>query len=131
LGCGLALPSLVLAQKGLSVTATDFHPDVPWFLERNLAANGLSVQYQALDWQEGGLAADVLLGSEVVYDRRQPVTLVEFLKNAKWAEAVFADPGRPYWEAFMALAKKTWQVEEFLRDGIFFARLVADPKVLQ
>ena len=35
IGCGLALPSLVLSRAGALVTATDLHPDVPHFLDRN------------------------------------------------------------------------------------------------
>src|SRR3954454_20338540 len=42
LGCGLALPSLVAAKLGARVTASDFHPEVPKFLERNMALNGIA-----------------------------------------------------------------------------------------
>lgn len=126
LGCGLALPSLALAQSGhTSITASDFHPDVPAFLERNCRHNSAHVTYRQLDWQDAKSGADFLLGSDLVYDRRQPSVLCGFLQSNPWKEAVFADPGRPYWDQFLALARANWAVEEFLFDGIFFARLRA------
>jgi len=129
LGCGLALPSLALAQRGhSSVTASDFHPDVPAFLEKNCRHNSVQVAYRQLDWQEAKRGADFLLGSDLVYDRRQPAVLVGFLLSNPWREAIFADPGRPYWDQFLALARTNWAVEEFLFDGIFFVRLRSETR---
>jgi 2-polyprenyl-3-methyl-5-hydroxy-6-metoxy-1,4-benzoquinol methylase len=38
-GCGLAIPALTLARNGIPVEATDYHPEVPRFLERNRLLN--------------------------------------------------------------------------------------------
>ena len=39
LGCGLALPSMVAARQGATVTATDQHPETERFLAENLVRN--------------------------------------------------------------------------------------------
>lgn len=124
-GCGLALPSLVLAKLGFSVVASDFHPDVPAFLSENGKLNGVEVKYRALDWAGASQPAEVILGSDLVYDKRQPLTLTNFLAASHWKVAVIADPGRPYWDSFLELVKAQagWRVKEFLKDGIFFAHL--------
>lgn len=123
-GCGLALPSLVLAKLGVAgVTATDQHPDVPVFLAENCRLNGVNVEYEFLDWQGEGKRAQVILGSDLCYDKESAPALVDFLAKADWNEVVIADPGRPYWDSFLRQAKEKWETEEFLRDGIFFARL--------
>ncbi len=128
IGCGLALPSMVLARSGAFVTATDLHPDVPVFLEKNKARNRLSgPDYLFLDWRSSRLLppASLLIGSDIVYDRAQPDQLVKFLKEFEpWQEAIFTDPGRPYWETFTGLVKQEpWNAREELIDGVFLLRL--------
>ena len=128
IGCGLALPSMVLARHGALVTATDLHPDVPVFLERNRARNRVpGPDYLFLDWRvERSLPpAELLIGSDIVYDRQQPPQLAEFLRTCpSWREAVFTDPGRPYWEAFTKLVKEQgWRAEESLECGVFVLRV--------
>lgn len=128
LGCGLALPSFVLARAGAMVTATDLHPDVPVFLERNRARNGgLGPEYLFLDWREGRSLppARLVIGSDIVYDRAQAAELHRFLRAfPHWEEAVFTDPGRPYWDSFLALVSgEAWNAEQALMDGIFVLRL--------
>jgi len=126
LGCGLGVPSLVLAKKGVSVTASDFHPDVPAFLAANEAHNGVKIPFVPLDWKSRGHSADIIVGSDLVYDHTQPQTLIDFLRGSVWAEVILTDPGRPYWDSFLALAKAevNWRVEEFLLKGIFFVRIL-------
>lgn len=128
IGCGLALPSMVLARHGGFVTCTDLHPDVPVFLERNKARNRLSgPDYLFLDWRlERNLpTAELLIGSDIVYDRQQPEQLVSFLKSyPSWREAIFTDPGRPYWETFVNLVKaEPWRAKEDLEQGVFLLSL--------
>lgn len=128
IGCGLALPSLVLSRHGALCTATDLHPDVPVFLEHNRARNRVpGPEYLFLDWRVARTLppAELVLGSDIVYDRQQPPQLVEFLRTfPSWREAVFTDPGRPYWESFVNLVKEQgWGAEESLEEGIFVLRL--------
>lgn len=128
IGCGLALPSLVLARAGALVTATDLHPDVPEFLELNRARNRVpGPDYLFLDWRQSRSLppAELILGSDIVYDRQQPAQLFEFLRSfPSWREAVFTDPGRPYWESFTALVKgEPWGAREGVEHGVFTLRL--------
>jgi predicted nicotinamide N-methyase len=128
LGCGLALPSLKLARQGALVTATDLHPDVPVFLESNRARNDVpGPDYLFLDWRVARTLppAELVIGSDIVYDREQPPQLVEFLRSfPSWREAIFTDPGRPYWETFTKLVRdEGWQVEESIENRVFVLRL--------
>ena len=106
-GCGLALPSLVAARGGAHVTATDFHSEVPRFLEHNLAQNKISgVTYKALDWKHPDSfpgAFDWIIGSDVLYEKEHPDTLAEALARlaGKKGRIIIADPGRPYLQRFI------------------------------
>ena len=104
IGCGLALPSLVASRVGAQVVASDLHPDVPGFLERNLKQNpGTRVQFQCLDWREDGGEGrryDWIIASDVLYERHHPETLARFLTKAlsPTGRAVVVDPKRSFWE---------------------------------
>jgi predicted nicotinamide N-methyase len=108
-GCGLALPSLVAAKLGASVTATDYHPDIGTFLERNLFLNGLSsaeVKFVPCNWQaEDALLGqyDWVIGSDILYERQHPGPVARILaRHVKKGEGriILADPGRPYLQNF-------------------------------
>lgn len=106
LGCGLALPSLALAALGAEVTATDQHPDVPAFLARNRELNNLgeSPAFRLLDWRKDRSGEwDLILGSDILYDKDQPEALAAFLAEslAPGGLAWITDPGRPYLGAFL------------------------------
>lgn len=106
LGCGLALPSLYLARLGRIVHATDVHPDVPTFLERNRARNKVDgPTFTTLDWrtvQSGAHLWDLVLASDVLYDKTQPPSLLNFLTRnlAPGGRMLLADPGRTYVQGF-------------------------------
>lgn len=121
LGCGLALPSMVLASRGLKVKVMDVHPDVPVFLERNLAANNISgLHYVHGDWTiEAGAPEEVLIGSDILYDAKTPAVLVKYLAaSPNWKEAIIADPGRPHLGAFFAaVGKMGWTRTEVAAAG--------------
>lgn len=106
LGCGLALPALVAARLGARVTATDLHPDVPGFLARNLALNGLAgdaVEYVELDWRTGVLGPrfDLVVGSDILYEAGHPAPVARALAAhvAPGGRVLLADPGRAYLQA--------------------------------
>ncbi|MCM2277032.1 MAG: protein N-lysine methyltransferase family protein [Oligoflexia bacterium] len=109
LGCGLAIPSLLLSKLGAQVTATDFHPEVPRFLERNIALNGIpagELRYLHLDWQGGALPQerfDWVIGSDILYEKQQPAILARAIRDhlAPGGRAIVADPARPYLQAFV------------------------------
>jgi 2-polyprenyl-3-methyl-5-hydroxy-6-metoxy-1,4-benzoquinol methylase len=99
-GCGLALASLVLHRRGADVVASDYHPLVPEFLKRNLALNGLpAMKYQAAHWGQPNPELgrfDLLIGSDVLYERGQAATLAHFIEAHAEANAtvVLVDPNR-------------------------------------
>lgn len=113
LGCGLALPSIAACRLGARVTATDFHPEVPRFLQRNLALNpgAEDFRYLHLDWQGGALPRerfDWVIGSDILYEKHQPELVARAIEAhlAPGGTAVIADPARPYVQPF-ADAMKT------------------------
>jgi len=75
LGCGLGFPSLVASHLGAKVLATDFHPDVEEYFQRNCRHSMVQCDYQRLNWREDrseiGLF-DVVMGSDVLYESNAP-----------------------------------------------------------
>ncbi len=108
-GCGLAIPSLIAAQNGAIVTATDFHPEVPVFLKKNLISNSVQVTYQEQDWtQPDGLSStrmdwDWIIGSDILYESHYPKPLAHRLEQiaSPRSQLLIADPGRPYIQNFV------------------------------
>lgn len=99
-GCGLGLASLVVHRRGGDITASDCHPLAAAFLLENLRLNGLpAMKYQIGDWSRPnpGLGLfDVIIGSDLLYDREQPEALSQFIDrhSAAAVEVVIADPDR-------------------------------------
>jgi predicted nicotinamide N-methyase len=110
-GCGLAIPSLVAAKLGAEVVATDFHPEVPRFLESNLKINQVSsVRYERIDWSKGfpDLGKfDWIIGSDILYERQHALLLARVVSqymgqgNVEKGRALITDPARPYLQAFL------------------------------
>lgn len=109
LGCGLSLPGLVLAKKGHRLVVSDFHPDVPEFLRRNVQLNEIPeglIEFRGQDWKQlqprpGEFAT--LLASDVLYDRHQALELVaciERFRSSGLRRFILADPGRPFLQTF-------------------------------
>jgi predicted nicotinamide N-methyase len=100
LGCGLGLASLVLHRRGADVTASDCHPLAAAFLKENLLLNALpSMKYEVGHWARANPRLgefDLIIGSDLLYDREQPGELSEFvsLHSAAAVEVVIADPDR-------------------------------------
>jgi predicted nicotinamide N-methyase len=111
LGCGLALPGFVASRCGADVTVSDFHPDVPRFLQRNMLSNRISgLRYLELDWnldtppERGGQPQDydLIVGSDLLYDSHQPERLAKQIRKLSHAKTrvMVADPGRAYLQDF-------------------------------
>jgi 2-polyprenyl-3-methyl-5-hydroxy-6-metoxy-1,4-benzoquinol methylase len=99
-GCGLALASLSLHRRHGDVTASDCHPLAGAFLGENLKLNALpALPYLHGDWAtvntELGLF-DMIIGSDVLYERDQPGLLAAFIERHSQAamEVVIVDPDR-------------------------------------
>jgi predicted nicotinamide N-methyase len=111
IGSGLSLPSLWSLKAGAaSVLATDFHPDVEFFLKKHLVMNQLeksSWRFQKYSWKEEVLTEDfdIILGSDILYEGTHPEQIVQFLHHHLRPSAVayIADPGRSYVQRFSSL----------------------------
>ncbi len=99
-GCGLALSSLVLQQRGADITASDLHPLAETFLIGNALRNGLgAITYHDLPWAvpDAHLGCfDLIIGSDVLYERDHAVQLAALVQRHAPArsEVVLTDPGR-------------------------------------
>src|SRR3954466_1677182 len=75
LGCGLALPSVIAAQQGAKVLATDGSTDAVVFAAHTLALNEVEAEVAHVDWSTHGDALvqrgpfDLVLAADVLYTR--------------------------------------------------------------
>ena len=100
LGCGLALASLVVHRRGGNITASDCHPLAADFLLENLKLNHLpAMKYQVGNWSHANPLLerfDLIIGSDVLYDRGQPEVLSQFIDQHAQpdVEVLIVDPDR-------------------------------------
>ena len=100
IGCGLGLASLVLHRRGGDITASDCHPLAAAFLLENLKLNQLpAMKYQTGNWSRNNPDMgrfDLIIGSDVLYDRGQPQVLSKFIDQhaSPGAEVLVVDPDR-------------------------------------
>lgn len=100
IGCGLALPSLVAHRRQADVTASDLHPLTERFLLENLHLNRLPpLRYCTGNWSALNPALgkfDLIVGSDVLYERDQPHMLMDFIDAhaALAAQIMIVDPDR-------------------------------------
>jgi len=113
IGCGLGLASLVIHRRLGDITASDCHPLTQIFLQANLLVNHLpDLKYCTGNWGRKNPALgefDLIIGSDVLYERGQPGQLAEFIlrHSAPCAEVLIIDPNRGNRSSFnrsMALA---------------------------
>jgi len=115
LGCGLGLASLVGHRRGADVTASDCHPLAEAFMLENLRLNALDpMKYRHGDWNAPDVADesgarpavhgrfDLILGSDLLYDRGAGIVLAAFIVRHAAAEAQvwIVDPDRGNRSAF-------------------------------
>ncbi|MDP2229162.1 MAG: hypothetical protein Q8J78_16990, partial [Moraxellaceae bacterium] len=99
-GCGLALASLVVHRRQGNITASDCHPLTAEFLRHNLINNCLlPMAYTCGNWAVENAALgrfDLIVGSDVLYDRNQPALLSGFIARhaCATAEVLIVDPDR-------------------------------------
>ncbi|MBI4998224.1 MAG: SAM-dependent methyltransferase [Rhodocyclales bacterium] len=106
IGCGLALASLVVHRRGGDITASDCHPLAETFLIDNLRRNGLPpMKYATGNWLRSNPSLgrfDVLIGSDLLYERDHPEQLAEFIElhAEAGADVLIIDPNRGHRPAF-------------------------------
>lgn len=99
-GCGLGLASLVIHRRLGDITASDCHPLTEAFLLANAQLNALPpLKYQTGHWARAnpGLGQfDLIIASDVLYERDQPDILAQFidLHAAPGADIIVLDPDR-------------------------------------
>lgn len=127
IGCGLALPSFVATRFGGNVIATDFHADVPLFLDLNKKKNDINFDYQVMNWRseiertKSSLGTfDLVLGSDILYESQHPgqvaQALIAFLKPG--GKIILSDPGRAYVQKFILSMKELGYPEVFTTQKI-------------
>jgi len=102
-GCGLGLPALVAASCGGRVLAFDYEPEALIYARRNAARNlapgAAAPLFAAMDWRKPAVAegaAEVILGADILYERRFFEPVAAFLEHAlaPGGRALIADPER-------------------------------------
>lgn len=122
-GCGLALPSIIATKMGAQMVATDFHPHVESWVQKNCELNSVFLKYTQWDWAQPFESRpldlkepfDFILASDVIYEKTAPLELA--LNLGKYLKATgtiyLADPGRVYLkqtvDAFLAAGFKIHQ----------------------
>jgi len=105
-GCGIALASLVLNSRHADITATDYHPEVSYFLTENVRLNeGRKIPFMCTGWGDvdSGLGEfDLIIGSDLLYEQGHAELLAGFVEqHAKpHCEVVIVDPGRRHHARF-------------------------------
>ncbi len=99
-GCGIALSSLLLNKQHADITATDHHPEVNRFLQRNALLNeDEPIAFERVDWadQHDNLGLfDVVIGSDLLYEDEHVELLANFIEahSNPACEVILVDPGR-------------------------------------
>ena len=99
-GCGIALPSLLLQLRGADMSATDHHPLAGAFLRHNLSLNDAGdIAFSRSEWRDLGTSLglfDLIIGSDLLYEPEHAEILSSFISRhaAPGCEAVIVDPGR-------------------------------------
>mgnify|MGYP002713033368 CR=1 FL=1 len=100
IGCGIALPSLLLNHRQADITATDYHPEAGPFLIRNAELNkDRAIRFERTGWADQndklGLF-DLIIGSDLLYEDEHIDLLAQFIDNHSLpsCEILLADPGR-------------------------------------
>jgi 2-polyprenyl-3-methyl-5-hydroxy-6-metoxy-1,4-benzoquinol methylase len=100
IGCGLGLASMVMRLRGADITASDCHPLAAAFLAENLRLNQMApIPFQTGNWSDHDPELgefDVIIGSDVLYERDQPGILSSFIERHSnpEVEVIIVDPDR-------------------------------------
>lgn len=115
LGCGVGLTGLAALAKGLKVTFSDYNPIAVELALENAKRNGFSdAEGLVVDWREPPQQTfDVLLASDVIYDRKLHEPLLNTLATLSTPASTIwiGDGGRSATEEFIALAEQAWRIE--------------------
>ena len=116
LGCGIGLVGLAALASGMRVTFTDYNPLAVELALENARRNKLDARAegQVVDWRDPpDRKFDVILGSDLIYDRELHVPLMQTIERLANQDATIwiADGGRRATEEFFLLARKRWRID--------------------
>jgi predicted nicotinamide N-methyase len=100
IGCGIALPSLLLNKRHANITATDYHPETKDFIRNNLMLNeDTGFPFIQADWSEANNELkkyDLIIASDLLYQRNFPKILSNFINIHlnQDGEVLLVDPSR-------------------------------------
>ncbi|MCG8415996.1 MAG: protein N-lysine methyltransferase family protein [Pseudomonadales bacterium] len=107
MGCGIGLASLVLNERMADISATDIHPRAGDFLQYNSQLNnGRHIPFFRTGWEDDQIERhgffDLLIGSDLLYEKYHPKALSMFIKMyAKpKCEVLMVEAGRGYRKNF-------------------------------
>lgn len=99
-GCGVAVASLIAAEKNADITASDYHPIVKKLLLDNAKENNLeNIKYIHGDWKfpvsENG-RFDLIMGSDLLYEPGNAEILSAYINGhlVENGRVILIDPGR-------------------------------------
>lgn len=141
-GAGLGLASLVVQRRKGNMTVSDCHPLSQLFLNENTRLNNLPlIRYETGNWATDDNPSlgqfDLIIGSDVLYERSHPEQLAGFIAahSAPEVEVLVVDPMRQNRSGFrramldLGYLAKEWQAAPNLEDGrtykgrfLFFSR---------
>ncbi len=115
LGCGLGVVGLAAARRGAAdVVLSDWDPDARAYAAEAAALGGLTVTTRMVDWRSppSDLRVDVILGADVLYERRHAQAIARTLEACLAPDGVawLSDPTRAY-ATDLADALPGWRVE--------------------
>ncbi len=99
-GCGIGMASLSMHQRGINITASDYHPLAGEFLAHNAQINQLDpIRFARSDWGKPDAALgtyDLIVGSDILYETGHAAQLSEFMDRHARADALvmIVDPDR-------------------------------------
>ncbi len=114
LGCGLGLAGISAARSGANVVMTDYDDDALAFARCNALTNAPDavrrgmLTLQKYDWRDTppAFSADLVLGADIVYERRNFIPILHTLERLLRPDgmALFTDPDRSVGTTFFAQA---------------------------
>jgi 2-polyprenyl-3-methyl-5-hydroxy-6-metoxy-1,4-benzoquinol methylase len=117
LGCGMGLAGTVAAMLGAKVLFADIERDCLLFALLNGLRYSNDVSARRVDWQKDnlGLRFDLIIGSDVLYDKTQWVFLEPFFRAhlSPGGRVILGEPGRMSGELFLPwITERGWSLQQ-------------------
>ncbi|HVT90852.1 MAG TPA: methyltransferase [Tepidisphaeraceae bacterium] len=116
LGCGMGFAGMTAAVLGANVVFADLEPDALLFAQLNSQPWAKQVRARRLNWDTDRLdeSFDVIIGSDVLYDKSQWESLERFFRNhiKPGGLILLGEPGRQTGDLFPAwISERGWTID--------------------